>query len=365
MELGAYFHFPYCQRCCAYCDFFKKPLEADANQNFKRYLAKIMAKVPPFLQEQPRKLDSIYFGGGSPSLADAELIKFLADFLHQHFPETDFAAAEITLEVNPEDLPTLAWNAWRDLGVNRVSLGLQSAHPVFRQKLGRRFKQDDWDRFIAQLQRQQLPYSFDLLLGLPFGQRDLAAEIAWILGYQPQHLSAYILTPPPRWPWPAVEEEQVVAEFLQVDEQLTKAQFQHYEISNYALAGQQARHNLKYWHLAPVVAFGPSAVGLVSWQGQWWRYRWPEDFSCDPQVEQLSADALALERLYLAWRLGEGVALADHFPAAKITVIQGSLERYGQDVALVDGRYHLTPRGMLRMDGLVVDLAKHLPHSKS
>ena len=364
MGRGAYFHFPYCKRCCAYCDFFKGPFHASANQHYRDYLAKIMAKVPPFLQGQPSDLDSIYFGGGSPSLADEDLVNFLAAFLAQNFPATDWAAAEITLEVNPEDLPTLAWDAWRRLGVNRVSLGLQSAHPQIRQQLGRQFSQEHFARFIQQLQQTQMAYSFDLLLGLPFGPRDLAAEIQWILDQHPQHVSAYILTPPPRWPWPAVAEEQVVEEFLQVDELLSTAHYQHYEISNYALDGHISRHNEKYWHLAPVYAFGPSAVGLVEHQGKMLRYRWPEDLGLTPQVEALSPAALALERLYLGLRLQEGIKLEDHFSGEQLPAIKALLATYKQDLDDRNGRISLTPRGMLRMDGLVVALAKHLPQGK-
>ena len=364
MGLGAYFHFPYCKRCCAYCDFFKGPFNPAAAKSYRAYLAKIMAKVPPFLQGQPTDLDSIYFGGGSPSLADEELVNFFADFLAKNFPLTDWAAAEITLEVNPEDLPTLAWEAWRRLGVNRVSVGLQSAHPQIRQQLGRQFSKEQLDLFIQRLAQEKIAYSFDLLLGLPFGPRDLATELNEILAYHPHHLSAYILTPPPRWPWPAVPEEQVAEEFLLVDELLTKAHFQHYEISNYALDGHQSRHNLKYWHLAPVYAFGPSAVGLVEQAGKLLRYRWPEDFGLNPHVETLTPAAVALERLYLGLRLQEGVVLAEHFAPTSLAAVEEVLRRYPQDVIYQNGRLSLTPLGMLRMDGLVVDLAKYLPHSK-
>jgi len=125
---GLYLHFPYCRRCCAYCDFFKRPFTANSCAVFGQYLQEIINHPPAFLESSPtslNKLDSLYFGGGSPSLAPPELIQMIQKLISR-FSLGLAEEAEVTLEVNPEDIPQLAWDAWRALGVNRLSFGLQS-----------------------------------------------------------------------------------------------------------------------------------------------------------------------------------------------------------------------------------------------
>ncbi|MBP5295757.1 MAG: coproporphyrinogen III oxidase family protein [Bacteriovoracaceae bacterium] len=359
---GLYLHFPYCRRCCAYCDFFKRPFTANSCAVFGQYLQEIINHPPAFLESSPtslNKLDSLYFGGGSPSLAPPELIQMIQKLISR-FSLGLAEEAEVTLEVNPEDIPQLAWDAWRALGVNRLSFGLQSMDPKMRAQLGRNFDEEKLKKFLQQLP-PNFNYSFDLLLGLPFAPRDLRGELNRLLDLNPHHLSTYILTPPPHLTWPKAAEESVVEDFLLTDEVLTKAGFKHYEVSNYAREGYASVHNLKYWHLKPVLAFGPTAVGLRQKAAKLIRYRWPEDFSNRPQEEELSSAALHLERLYLALRLAEGIDLADHFSPPQQPKAQQVLQRYPQDVIHTNGRWQLTPAGMLRMDGLVVELAALLP----
>jgi len=273
---GIYIHWPFCVRKCPYCDFYtfgnEHPVANKTNEYLEALLADISHARETFSLESPPAIDTIYFGGGTPSLISADGLRKIIAALGDQFEVAE--GTEITLEVNPTAAEGERLAEYRALGVNRLSIGCQSFDDRFLETLGR-----DHDaataRSVLRLARQTGfdNISLDLMFGLP-GQsmNDVASDIDHALEFAPEHFSAYGLTlheetPFGRW---AREGKLIKAEsdleaemFELMMDRLDSAGYEQYEISNWAKFGHESRHNGKYWQQADVYAFGPSAHGVL------------------------------------------------------------------------------------------------------
>lgn len=280
---GVYVHYPYCARKCPYCDFYTFGAEHPAYAGRGGYIAALLREIrggtrragttDPVPGEATAPLiDTVYFGGGTPSLLPPTELAGILAALRERF---EFASdTEITLEVNPTAAEAARLAPARELGVNRLSIGCQSFQDRFLGLLGR-----DHDaaaaRAVPRIAREAGfdNISVDLMFGLP-GQTaaDLTRDLDEALALEPAHLSAYGLTlhdgtPFKRWheegrlvtPGEDVELEQ----FGLLMDDLARSGFEHYEISNWARPGRRSRHNSKYWRRADVHAFGVSAHGVL------------------------------------------------------------------------------------------------------
>ncbi len=362
-----YLHVPFCARRCSYCDFaiaVRRVVPSD------RYADAVLREWTQ-KQDHPAwaltaDVQTVYFGGGTPSRLDAFAIGRILDRIASDRPVA--ADAEITLEANPEDVSTAAAVAWRKAGVNRVSLGVQSFDPAVLGWMHRTHTAEQVPRAVATLRDAGVTdQSLDLIFGLPaaLGRRweqDLAAALA----LEPTHLSLYGLTveqgtPLARWTERGevtpVDEERYAAEFLLADTELTRAGYRHYEVSNYARDGRRARHNGAYWRRAPFLGLGPSAHSGWGRERQWNLREWTayeiavgEGLAPIGGRERLDDAAVALEELYLGLRTADGVSAE--------LVDRGSRESWiGSGWALKEGgRLRLTPEGWLRLDALVASV---------
>jgi oxygen-independent coproporphyrinogen-3 oxidase len=310
--------------------------------------------------EWPDEFDSVFLGGGSPSLLSPEEIPRLFAALA---PLKASKSAEVTIECNPEDVSDAKVSAWRSLGVNRASLGAQSFSGQGLAALGRRHSAADTERAAASLRGAGLRLSLDLIYGWrgeTLGLLEADLEKALSLG--PEHLSLYSLTAEPGTPLygelargkspPLPGEAEVAGMFLLAGEYLKGRGFRRYEVSNFAAPGKECRHNLKYWHRLPYLGLGPSAHSfngrsrrasrgsLVRWADALRRGESPASFS-----EDLSAESERLERLFLGLRLSSGIpeGLATDPAAEERLVREGLLERVG-------GRLRPTEKGFLSAD---------------
>lgn len=271
---GIYVHVPFCVRKCGYCDFYSV---ADATGADRDRFVELLAREAEALREAFPHLaapgaDTVYFGGGTPTALGADRLAVLLASLRRLFPVVD--GAEITVEANPGtvDLETLV--ALRRAGFNRLSLGVQSFHPVTLDILGRIHGVPEIRDAIRDARRAGFDnIGIDLIFGVP-GQTavEWGYDLHLAQTFLPEHVSAYALTPEAGTPLAAslesgalaLPDEEAFAEMYgQARRVLAAAGYRQYETSNFARPGRESRHNRKYWRREEVAGLGPAAHGLL------------------------------------------------------------------------------------------------------
>ncbi len=355
-----YVHVPFCARRCSYCDF---SIAVRAAIPEREYAAEVETElVLRFPEAGPWDLDTLYFGGGTPSKLGASGVARLLDTLRPRVSLTP--GAEVTLEANPEDVTRQAAAAWRGVGVNRISLGAQSFDDRVLAWMHRTHDAAAIPRAVEAARAAGFEdLSLDLIFALPDElprdwERDLDAAIA----LSPTHLSLYGLTVEPFTPlgrWfergqvGEAPEERYEREFLAAHDRLAAAGFAHYEVSNYALPGRDARHNSAYWRRVPYAGLGPSAHEFDGETRRWnetayaaWMARLQARQDPVGGREPISAESRALEEVYLGLRTARGLQLKP----GEAEALQSWLSQGW--AATESGVLRLTPAGWLRMDTL-------------
>ncbi|HEY9838950.1 MAG TPA: radical SAM family heme chaperone HemW [Candidatus Obscuribacterales bacterium] len=260
-----YLHLPFCSVKCHYCDFVVRVLRQPAQiDRYLDHLALELAALGPLTAG----LETLYVGGGTPSLLDIPQIERLGQLLRTHFSLASLA--EWTLEVNPESAEADSLAAWQAIGVNRISLGVQSFDPELLKSCGRPHAVGDIHRAVAALKRAGLDnFSLDLIYGLP-GQSDASwlLSLNAALALEPAHVSLYALevhamTHFGHLQLDLPDEDQAAGMYELACELLGAAGLSHYEIANWARPGRQSRHNTVYWHNLPFAAAGVGAHGYL------------------------------------------------------------------------------------------------------
>lgn len=264
--VGIYIHIPFCRRKCAYCDFYSIATFDDKLRD--RYAAALVRQIAETAPTVAGKVDSVYFGGGTPTVFGAKRLAAVLSAIHKHF--TVEKGAEITTEANPESTDKKTMKALRRAGFNRVSFGVQSSCDAELKAMGRLH---DFASAKAAVEAARAAKFKNISVDLMYGVEGQTAEswrqsIADILALEPEHISAYGLkvesgTPLSR----AVEagearlpDDDTQAEFYETAcELLRDAGYVHYEISNWAKPERESRHNLRYWRLEPYIGFGAAA----------------------------------------------------------------------------------------------------------
>lgn len=326
-------HFPWCLAKCPYCDFVSYARER-GNIDHRGYadavIREIDARAPSF---EGRVVESVFFGGGTPSLWDArEIARVIARVRERLSCASDI---EVTVECNPTSIDQQRAARLLDAGVNRVSIGVQALHDDELRYLGRLHDARGAIEAVRGAMRAGIArVSADLIFGLPNQSprqsRDDASALA-DLGLM--HLSCYQLTIEPgtrfgelakRGRLPLADDGAVADAFLAIDDVLTARGFSHYEISNYAQPRHQARHNVGYWRGDEYMGVGCAAYGFVrtaASAGQRWRNAVaPERYVGGEEaasIEPLDADALTRERIMLGLRMEEGIDLGDAWTPAR------------------------------------------------
>jgi oxygen-independent coproporphyrinogen-3 oxidase len=365
LSVHLYLHIPFCARRCSYCDFaIAVRREVPARRFTEDLLAEWkLVQADPSWAASPG-VETVYFGGGTPSLLEpAELGRIMAAIGRN---KALVPGAEVTLEANPDDVTPARARAWRELGINRVSLGLQSFEPRVLEWMHRTHRAEQNAAAVASLRDAGIEnISLDLIFALPAElERDWSRDLDRALALEPSHLSLYGLTVEPHTPlarW--VERGEILTgsddryadEFLLADTRLTRAGYEHYEVSNYGLPGQRARHNSAYWRRAPFLGLGPSAHSGWDRTRRWNRREfaaWSEALEQGQVVvagqETLDDDAEHLEQLYLGLRTSDGVPSSWIPPADRATWLAAGWVRPERPDRVV-----LTPDGWLRLDSLV------------
>jgi oxygen-independent coproporphyrinogen-3 oxidase len=350
-----YAHVPFCARICPYCAFH---VHRGGAEEQRAFVAALRREWRAAREEFPLELETIYFGGGTPSILSAELFSELADELPR-----ERAFSEFTLEVNPATVTEAKARAWRAAGVNRISLGAQSFDAAMLELLGRQHGPRDVAETCELLWAQGFDnINIDLMFALP-GQEMAGwdATLAAALACRPEHVSAYALTYEEDTPffekrglW-RLEEELEIAMFERTREALAAAGVFAYEISNFARPGRESRHNLAYWRGADYLGLGPSAcstIGSARWRNvpntPAYIERVNRGESVREERETLDAATRAKERIMFGLRMREGVERGE-FSGADAEL--GRLARNGLTEEKA-GRVYLTPRGQLVADSV-------------
>lgn len=345
-KTGLYFHVPFCRSKCGYCDFYSLARSRDQMDAYTTAMVSAIASSP----YTGRSVDTIYFGGGTPSYLPPQHIGALLEQAYASFSVDPHA--EITVEANPEDASDTLFSALKGFGVNRLSFGVQSAVEQELEALNRCHTVATAHHALA-LAGEYFPHiSADMMLGIPYQTEDsLRQSLEWF-GQRPiDHLSIYMLLledSVPLYASPlmeqAADDDQLADFYLLAVQQAEEMGFTQYEISNFSKAGGESRHNLKYWYSHPYLGIGPSAHSYMD----------GKRFSFSPSlasfVENVPAfDFIQLdgsagdweEYAMLRLRLREGLSLSDmkeRFPLWEERTLREQANR-------------LVPHGLVEVDG--------------
>jgi oxygen-independent coproporphyrinogen-3 oxidase len=381
-SLALYIHWPFCLAKCPYCDFNSHVRERIPQARFRAALRRELAWEAARLG--PRRLSSIFFGGGTPSLMDPETVAALIADAQRLFEPDD--GIEITLEANPTSVEAARFAAFRDAGVSRVSIGVQSLNDAALRMLGRQHTATQAIAALGTARRAFPRISFDLIYARP-GQtlREWRAELHQALELAADHLSLYQLTIEPGTKFEAMHRR---GELVLPDDdaqatlyEATAEAAQHfgllaYEVSNYAVVGSESRHNLTYWRYGDYAGIGPGAHGrLMVPAGEvvaTRRHRAPEIWA--ERVEReghgtiqqmpLAPTERAREMLLMGLRLTEGIdpaLFAARTGVAFEDAVDAEVLRRALDEGYLlwrDGRLATMPAGRLRLDALLAALSQ-------
>ncbi len=365
---GVYIHWPYCARICPYCDFNVLRDRGRETEKAELVDAIIADLTATRALSGPRRLTSIFFGGGTPSLMEpAQVARLIAATRALWTPA---AVVEISLEANPTDAEAARFAALAAAGVNRLSLGVQSLQDHALRFLGRNHDADAAITAIASAQKNFDRVSVDLIYALPGQDLEIwADDLTRIAATGVEHVSAYQLTietgtafhrAARRGTLSPMPIDPAADAYAMTQNMLERAGFDAYEISNHARGvTARSRHNLTYWRGEDYVGVGPGAHGRLTRGGRRHATLTPRRIAdyiggVGGSSEPMSTGDVASERLLMGLRTSEGVAWSDlsalKIPAAQLAHLSGFVE-------LVDGRLTVTRQGRPVLDYLIGELA--------
>ncbi|MGE0631926.1 MAG: radical SAM family heme chaperone HemW [Pseudobdellovibrionaceae bacterium] len=290
MAFGVYVHIPYCIQRCSYCDFatYEQTKIMPPEKYVDLVIAEIRAKAPSFSSQT---LDTVYFGGGTPSLIPAPLILSILDELAKNGFVTG-PQTEITLEINPATIDQKKMDLYLSRGINRFSVGAQSFDDSLLKMVGREHSSQQTLETLQFLKKLNLNYTFDLLFALPKQTLEgLKKDLEITMSFDPSHISAYCLTVPSGHPLTKGRppEEEQLEMFDLIRDTLLKAGHRRYEISNFAKPGFESRHNLLYWEDQEYWSLGLSAHSYTKSNSNWGVRYWnaPNIGVYEEQIEKI------------------------------------------------------------------------------
>ncbi|HMF56470.1 MAG TPA: radical SAM family heme chaperone HemW [Pyrinomonadaceae bacterium] len=324
---GIYIHIPFCLSRCSYCDFATGMYEGALAE---RYVSAVVQEIASFsISKISSDVDTVYFGGGTPSLLAPVQVERILEAVHNRFHVTQ--DAEVTMEMNPGGLALEVLKNFRALGINRASFGAQTFDDDELKRLGRRHNAEDVRVTIRLLREAGFNnVSFDLIAGLPVQTLEAwERNLDEALALRPEHLSLYLLevhegTPLAdqirRGAQPFPDEDLAGEMYELMLDKTTAVGYEHYEISNFCQPGHHSRHNTKYWAGAPVFGFGSSAHSFDGERTRWANERdaarytrmIEEGQSTVVEVVELDERNLRAESVFLGLRLLRGIDLKDY-----------------------------------------------------
>lgn len=270
---GLYIHIPFCRQACIYCNFYFKT----GTGQMEQMTESICKELEMRKGEADESIETLYFGGGTPSYMPAESIASIIQAVRHNYSADGII--ELTLEANPDDISTEKLKQWKNMGVNRLSIGVQSFFEEDLKWMNRAHTAAEAEQCITLALAENFEVSVDLIFGLPGStEAKWASNLAKANALGVQHLSCYGLTLEENTGWKKLIERK---KYVGPDETLTASQFEytmdylvkegweHYEISNYCKPGYMAKHNTSYWQQKKYLGFGPAAHSFTGTERQW------------------------------------------------------------------------------------------------
>lgn len=365
---GIYIHIPFCSRRCHYCDFYFVTNDRLAED----YIDAAIKEIE--FRSSASEIRTIYFGGGTPSMLPPRLMERLIQKIYALWPVS--ADAEITLEANPEDIHQDNLNAWRDIGVNRLSIGLQSFDDMDLKWMNRTHTGKEAIQSVMKAADSGFRnISIDLIFGLPnMNVQTWEQTLKHAANLPVQHISAYALTVEPRTPLHQMVRKKMVippdpdlqaAQYMLLMDLAPSLGFEQYEISNFARDGHYSKHNSSYWNYIPYIGIGPSAH---SFDGRVRSFHEPRLtwYLKDPlklEEEVLTEEEQFNEFMYISLRKNEGInlqILANKFGQVQAgdCISLASASDFDGLIYVTDKAIQLTNLGRLQADRLAMAFFK-------
>ena len=369
---GVYIHIPFCRQACTYCNF-----HFSTSLRYKEEMIQSLHKELELEKEYlgSEEVETVYIGGGSPSLLTMEDCQVLLEAVHRNYKIV--SGPEITLEANPDDISPEKLQGWKSLGINRLSIGIQS---FLEEELKWMNRAHTARQALESLQLALATFqniTIDLIYGSPFLTDELwMKNIDIITHLGVPHLSCYALTVEEKTPLhksigsgksPVMDEEQQARQFLMLMQWLKEKGYEHYEVSNFARPGYRSRHNSSYWKGVPYLGIGPSAHSYNGKERRW-NIANNSVYVSGIKKKQPSREAEMLspmnrfnETIMIALRTSDGLDLnriEKEWDSGRRRELEGQLASYSRDgfVKLQGSVARLTDKGMLRADGIAASL---------
>lgn len=368
-KCGLYVHIPFCLKKCNYCDFcsFSNLSEKEKSD----YVNSLISEISGYKREEKIKADTVFFGGGTPSLLSVSDFEKITDALRESF-DIDINS-EFTLELNPKTVTREKLKAFIACGVNRISIGLQSIHENEQKMLGRIHNYSDFEEAYFMAREAGIKnISVDLMYGIPLQTKNSFGEtLKKVISLSPEHISAYGLIIEEGTPFfeeheslnlPSEDEECDMYDLAR--ETLVQNGYRHYEISNYAKPGYESKHNLKYWKDKEYIGFGVSAYSYFE-GARFGNTKSLADYISEPKVkinrEVISKKDEAYEYAMLALRLSDGISLHEYkekFGESFLSGREEKIRRFSEFglLLLTDEKLCLSEKGFYLSNNVISEL---------
>lgn len=371
---GIYIHIPFCRQACNYCNFHFVTSLRHKDDLIAALQNEI--NIAPLFDDDKETIETVYFGGGTPSLLTADEVKKIAEALHNKFSIAD--NPEITLEANPDDVNSNKLVEWKAAGINRLSMGIQSFDEEELRWMNRAHTAAESIKCIDEIKDAGFAnFSIDLIYGSPLLTNDnWKKNVDVVFENQVPHISCYALTVEPKTPLAKMiaqhkrentDAEKQSAQFLLLMQWMRANGYEHYEISNYALPGMRSRHNSSYWSGKKYYGFGPSAHSFDGNSRRWnvannnLYIRSLQKNTIPFEEEKLTTTQQLNEYIMTSLRTAEGLSIdkaAEVFGRQSADKLILSVKKYvnSNKVVLQNDHFVLTDEGKLFADGIAADL---------
>lgn len=363
-NLGLYIHVPFCAGKCPYCDFYSARADEEYMDN---YVSALCREIKRKNEEYPFSADTVYFGGGTPSLLGAKRLSRILDEICKCFSLAE--NAEITAECNPSSADQNFFNDIARSGFNRISMGMQSFVDSERKVLGRKGSGKDVLKRVEEARKAGIEnISLDLMLGIPNQTRESSSQsLNACIESGVTHISGYMLKIEEGTPFFKMQdklslpdEDTVCDMYIQMCETFERAGIHQYEVSNFAVKGKESRHNLKYWRCEEYLGIGPSAHSFMNGK----RFFYPrstEKFIMSPETISDGNGGDFKEYAMLALRLKEGLKEKETFRRFGFGIpkaVYKAAERFEKMELLniTEEGINLTPKGFLLSNTVISEL---------
>ena len=372
---GIYIHIPFCSQACYYCDFYFRT----SRELIKPVIDSICKELTirkEYVNEET--IETIYFGGGTPSILENNQIEQILNVIYQNYSITD-ENIEITLEANPNDINKEKLTFFHSIGINRLSIGIQTFNDNLLKFLHRSHDVKQAHKCLKNINNGQIDnFNIDIIYGIPNQtQDDLLNDIKTTLNYNPKHISAYILTIEDdtvfgKWRkdnrFKSINDDIIAKYFLLIDKILTDNHFIHYEVSNYCLNNYISKHNSSYWESKVYLGVGPSAHSYNLISRQWNianNIHYIESLSNNKiptTIEYLSDKEKLEEYLLTHLRTNKGIEIYNEYQNLNNDKINEYIKFLLNNnlCTLVDDTLKVTSKGYLFVDEIVYQIFKRL-----